>query len=145
MEPGFKRGDILLLDNRNIVRENNQENSENDLFVSHSFQGVNVGIGDIAVYNVKNRKIPIVHRIVKTYQNDDTDILLMTKGDNNRLDDRDLFQKDQRLLDRDEDVIGVVRWFIPYIGYATIVLNDFPALKYAVFAVLGALSLFKNE
>ena len=45
MEPAFQRGDILLLWNR----------------------GMETQIGEIVVYNVKDKDIPIVHRVVRRY------------------------------------------------------------------------------
>jgi len=45
MEPAFQRGDILLLWNR----------------------GADTQIGEIVVYNVKGKDIPIVHRVVRRY------------------------------------------------------------------------------
>ena len=45
MEPAFQRGDILLLWNR----------------------GRDTQIGEVVVYNVKGKDIPIVHRVVRRY------------------------------------------------------------------------------
>ena len=45
MEPAFQRGDLLFLWNR----------------------GMNTQIGEIVVYNVKDKDIPIVHRVVRRY------------------------------------------------------------------------------
>jgi hypothetical protein len=47
MEPAFQRGDLLLLWNRNIFSETN--------------------VGEIVVYNVKGKDIPIVHRVVRKF------------------------------------------------------------------------------
>lgn len=45
MEPGFQRGDLLFLWNR----------------------GPRADIGEIVVYNVRGKDIPIVHRVVRTF------------------------------------------------------------------------------
>lgn len=45
MEPAFQRGDLLFLWNR----------------------GQNTQIGEIVVYNVRGKDIPIVHRVVRRY------------------------------------------------------------------------------
>lgn len=45
MEPAFQRGDLLFLWNRSPRAE----------------------LGEIVVYNVKGKDIPIVHRVVRTY------------------------------------------------------------------------------
>lgn len=34
---------------------------------------------------------------------------------------------------------------MPYVGYVTIVLNDYPKLKYVLLAGLGLSLLFSNE
>jgi signal peptidase len=47
MEPAFQRGDIIFLWNRNIYE--------------------NTKVGEIVVYNVKGRDIPIVHRVVQKF------------------------------------------------------------------------------
>jgi hypothetical protein len=47
MEPAFQRGDLLFLTNRNILQETD--------------------VGEIVVYNVKDKDIPIVHRIVRKF------------------------------------------------------------------------------
>ena len=45
MEPAFQRGDLLILWNR----------------------GMNTQVGEVVVYNVKDKPIPIVHRVVRRY------------------------------------------------------------------------------
>ncbi|KAL7457892.1 hypothetical protein ACHAWC_009420 [Mediolabrus comicus] len=66
MEPAFQRGDILFLNN-----------SVEKVFV-----------GDVVVFKIKDRDIPIVHRILKVHEKPDGRVELLTKGDNNRVDDR---------------------------------------------------------
>jgi signal peptidase I len=41
--------------------------------------------------------------------------------------------------------MGKVRGFLPYIGRVTIMFNDYPALKYAMIAVLGFFVLTSKE
>jgi signal peptidase len=48
MEPAFQRGDLLFLNNRDILSE--------------------PGVGDIVVYNVDGKDIPIVHRIIQKWE-----------------------------------------------------------------------------
>lgn len=45
MEPAFQRGDLLLLWNRSPRTE----------------------VGEVVVYNVRDKDIPIVHRVLRTY------------------------------------------------------------------------------
>ncbi len=47
MEPAFQRGDLLFLWNRNFLRETD--------------------VGEVVVYNVRGKDIPIVHRVVRKY------------------------------------------------------------------------------
>jgi len=47
MEPAFQRGDLLFLWNRNVLAETT--------------------VGEVVVYNVKDKDIPIVHRIVRKF------------------------------------------------------------------------------
>lgn len=47
MEPAFQRGDLLFLWNRNLVKETQ--------------------VGEVVVYNVKGKDIPIVHRVVRKF------------------------------------------------------------------------------
>ena len=110
--------------------------------------------GDIVVFNIDGRNIPIVHRILRTHdlstapesysedavtRLDDGRLVdvdgnplqeLLTKGDNNRRDDRSLYAKGQDWLHRDH-VIGKAVGYIPYVGMATILMNDYPWLKYS--------------
>lgn len=47
MEPAFQRGDLLFLWNRNLLQD--------------------TSVGEVVVYNVKDKDIPIVHRVVRKY------------------------------------------------------------------------------
>jgi len=109
MEPAFQRGDLLFLWNRNIIQETD--------------------VGEIVVYNVQGKDIPIVHRIVRKYGTGSVQPLLLspgsrprmltsastyrpkaqllTKGDNNAADDTELYARGQDYLER-KDIIGSV-------------------------------------
>lgn len=137
MEPAFYRGDLLFLVNPP------QEKYET---------------GDITVYKIPGADIPIVHRVLETHDLLPKsksrsnlvpaiplleDQLVLTKGDNNPVDDVDLYQG-LKYLER-KHIVGKVRGFLPYIGYVTIAMNDFPQLKYAVLGGLGLLALIQRE
>ncbi|KAF7152279.1 hypothetical protein RHSIM_Rhsim01G0073100 [Rhododendron simsii] len=79
MEPGFKRGDILFLHmGKDPIRA-----------------------GEIVVFNVDGREIPIVHRVIKVHERQDTgEVDVLTKGDNNYGDDRLLYAQGQQWLQR---------------------------------------------
>ena len=87
MEPGFQRGDILFL-------ENNTEE---------------LVIGDVVVFKIKGRDTPIVHRVLSKYKRRvDGDVDVLTKGDNNKVDDRTLYVEGQSFVSPD-DVVGRAR------------------------------------
>ncbi|KDO26843.1 hypothetical protein SPRG_08134 [Saprolegnia parasitica CBS 223.65] len=108
MEPAFQRGDILFLDNNKP----------------------NLDIGDIVVFKIKDRDIPIVHRVLK--------------GDNNNVDDRGLYAPGQLWLQRG-DIVGIARASIPYVGMATILMNDYPALKVLAVGLMAIMAFTQRE
>ncbi|KAJ7628622.1 putative signal peptidase [Roridomyces roridus] len=125
MEPAFYRGDLIFLTNPASERYH---------------------IGDITVYKVPSQDIPIVHRVLETHDFFDSGVdqqLLLTKGDNNPVDDTQLYGG-LEYLER-KHIVGKVRGFLPYIGYVTIAMNDFPRLKYALLGGLGLLGLLQRE
>jgi len=68
MEPAFQRGDILFL------------------WLGNSpFR-----VGEIVVFKIEGRDIPIVHRVIKVHEKHDGTTDVLTKGDNNDVDDRGL-------------------------------------------------------
>lgn len=144
MEPAFQRGDILFLSNQDDP----------------------IRVGEIVVFKIKDRDIPIVHRVMKVHEKADGkvrncpcnlvlvpykfrhkifscahQIEVLTKGDNNRVDDRGLYAPGQLWLQR-EDILGRARGTLRYLGMVTIILNDYPVLKYVL---IGNIShLLKN-
>merc|ERR1719193_2079408 len=94
MEPAFYRGDLLFL-----TDDKNQP----------------IRAGEIIVFKIEGRDIPIVHRVLKVHEKDDGSVKFLTKGDNNNVDDRGLYANGQAWLSR-KDVVGRARGFVPYIG-----------------------------
>ncbi|KAL7443189.1 hypothetical protein ACHAXH_006637 [Discostella pseudostelligera] len=122
MEPAFQRGDILFLNNS--VEK--------------------VYVGDVVVFKIKDRDIPIVHRILKVHEKPDGHVELLTKGDNNRVDDRGLYAPGQLWLER-EDILGKAVGTLRYVGMVTIALNDYPVLKYVLVGMMGLFVLTSKE
>lgn len=122
MEPAFQRGDILFLNNS--VKK--------------------VYVGDVVVFKIKDRDIPIVHRILKVHEKPDGKVELLTKGDNNRVDDRGLYAPGQLWLER-EDILGKAVGTLRYVGMVTIALNDYPVLKYVLVGMMGLFVLTSKE
>jgi hypothetical protein len=58
-------------------------------------------------------------------------IEVLTKGDANRIDDRGLYAPGQLWLQR-EDIMGRAKGVLRYLGMITIILNDYPAVKYVL-------------
>ncbi|XP_076885265.1 uncharacterized protein LOC143534730 [Bidens hawaiensis] len=108
MEPGFKRGDILFMHmNKDPVR-----------------------VGEILSFTVDGHEIPIVHRVITVHEHHNTgEIEVLTKGDNNSYgDDFFLYAQDQMWLKQDH-ITGKVIGFLPYAGWATILLTEKPFVK----------------
>ncbi|PKS06716.1 hypothetical protein jhhlp_006790 [Lomentospora prolificans] len=123
MEPAFQRGDLLFLWNRNLLAETE--------------------VGEVVVYNVKNKDIPIVHRVVRKFGTG-PHAKLLTKGDNNVGDDTELYAKGQDYLER-EDIIGSVVGYFPFVGYVTILLSEYPWLKTAMLGIMGLVVVLQRE
>ncbi|BFZ54340.1 Signal peptidase complex catalytic subunit [Savitreella phatthalungensis] len=154
MEPAFQRGDLLFLTNLPTY----------------------AGIGDVVVYNVQERKIPIVHRVIQSFKTADVSVkignanyrrgesnkgarvnpfaqpnpplqkqYLLTKGDNNDDDDKSLYHRGQSYLERDEDVVGIVRGFMPYVGMVTLAMNDYPFLRVLLLGGMAITAFLSKE
>jgi signal peptidase I len=62
------------------------------------------------------------------------------QGDNNSGNDRMLYNRGQRWLGQDH-IMGRAVGFLPHVGMVTIVMNDYPFLKYSVIGVLWVVCL----
>lgn len=122
MEPAFQRGDILFLWNR--FHRNK--------------------VGDVVVYEIDGKSIPIVHRVLREHQNSEKQLLL-TKGDNNPVDDLGLYAKKQAYLNTNRDLVGTVIGYLPKLGYVTILITENVYFKYGLLGLMGISSLLSNE
>lgn len=122
MLPAFDRGDILLLWNRDQRAR----------------------VGDIVVYEIANKNIPIVHRVLREHHNTEKQLLL-TKGDNNFQDDLSLYAKNQAYLDQQADLVGTAKFFFPKLGYVTILLTENQYFKFGLLGLMGLSSLLSGE
>ena len=75
------------------------------LFLSYNTPVEN---GDIIVYEIEGENIPIVHRVTTKQINADGTVQLLTKGDNNPVNDRGLYKKGMLYL-TDKMVVGKVQ------------------------------------
>ncbi|EAW22746.1 putative signal peptidase I [Aspergillus fischeri NRRL 181] len=108
MEPAFYRGDLVFLWDR-------QER---------------IRAGDIPVVWFEGRELPMVHRAIQvSYEVLDGENNLkqhiLTKGDNNALDDSSLYPAGQGFVYR-ENVVGLVRGYVPYVGWLSLLVKDVP-------------------
>ena len=66
--------------------------------------------------------------------------LILTKGDNNEVEDTPLYPAERSSVYR-EEVVGLVRGYIPYIGWPILALKESPLLLYtaAVALLIGGM------
>ncbi|CAK9102418.1 unnamed protein product [Durusdinium trenchii] len=124
MEPGLQRGDILWL----------HSDSNPPRFKP----------GDVVVFQIEGRDIPIVHRMLNVHEKEDGKLAMLTKGDNNQVDDRGLYAARQLFLSRKE-IMGRAQAYLPYVGMVTIWLNDYPWLKYVLIGSMGFFVIIGRE
>eukprot|EP00249_Psilotum_nudum_P011629 c23287_g1_i1 orf=298-942(-) len=125
MEPAFRRGDALFL----------------------NMGDAPIQLGEIIVFHVDGEDIPIVHRVIKVHQQNGTgEVDVLTKGDNNDVDDYkgDIYADGQRWV-KEHHVTGRVVWLFPYVGWVTIILTESPFIKYIVMGVLGLLAITSKD
>ncbi|KAM0681015.1 Signal peptidase complex catalytic subunit [Glugoides intestinalis] len=104
MEPGFKRGDVLFI------------------------KPGTYNVGSIAVFQVYKDDIPIVHRVIKREGE-----FILTKGDNNRVDDVGLYRRGRKFL-TPKDIRARVFCSFPFFGMITIWISLIPGLKTIILA-----------
>ena len=116
MEPGYQRGDLLFL----------------------TMWSSPIEVGEIVVYKLDGRDIPIVHRVHRVHVDEKNETYILTKGDNNPQDDRSLYNQGQEWI-HVRNLMGRSRAYLPYVGMLTIWMTETPAFK---FIVIGLLAFF---
>ena len=96
MVPTFSRGAVVI----------STKTSQKDL--------CKLKVGDILHYKSENGEV--IHRIVEIQKDKDGKLLFKTKGDNNNAPDANLVEEEQ--------VIGKVSIYIPYIGYPSVWFSE---------------------
>lgn len=173
MEPGYERGDLLLL----------------------TTPQRSIEVGDICVFKLEDRETPIVHRIHRVHQRtmdeaaivevershgvpasesllasphyvrpavlpsrtpvlpshsgkksmpDEDGLYVLTKGDNNHGDDRVLYDPGQEWI-HSRHIVGRSTVYVPFVGMLTILLAENLWLRYIVLAALGFFVLTSKE
>ncbi|CAN0878338.1 Signal peptidase complex catalytic subunit SEC11C [Linum grandiflorum] len=93
----------------------------------------------------RGREIPIVHRVIKVHERQDTgEVEVLTKGDNNYGDDRQLYAQGQLWLQR-HHIMGRAVGFLPYVGWVTIIMTEKPIIKYILIGALGLLVITAKD
>lgn len=70
---------------------------------------------DDILYYSKDGKL-IIHRIIEIKKNEENKLELKTKGDNNNAEDNWII--------KEEEIIGKVKFMVPYIGYPSVWVNE---------------------
>ncbi|CAM9431641.1 unnamed protein product, partial [Ectocarpus fasciculatus] len=110
MEPTFYRGDILFLTNYDDP----------------------IRVGEIVLFKVKRRDIFVVHRVIKVHEKSDGQVVdILTKADNNQVNDVGLYEPDQRWLQR-EEIYGRARGSLSFLGLVPIIAEGYSVIKCAL-------------
>ncbi|CCW60219.1 unnamed protein product [Phytomonas sp. EM1] len=116
MEPGYRRGDFITV---------------------HRRPSSEVRAGDIIVYRLEGREIPIVHRVITWHRREiDGKQFYLTKGDNNHWNDRALYDSAMEFISG-EAIVGKVFAKLSFFGYATIMFNEVAIVKYISMGLIG--------
>jgi signal peptidase len=114
MEPGYARGDLLIL----------------------NFWSDPIEVGDVVVFKLTAREIPIVHRVHRVHTRaSDGETFILTKGDNNDQDDRMLYDHGQDWI-HVRDLMGRSKAYLPYVGMLTIWMTENYMFKFVVIGLL---------
>ncbi|KAI9192552.1 hypothetical protein LWI28_024616 [Acer negundo] len=125
MEPGFQRGDILFLHmSKDPIRA-----------------------GEIVVFNIQGRDIPIVHRVIEVHERQKTrEVDILTKGTETtivKMTECCMLMASVGL--KRQHVIGRAVGFLPYVGWMTIVMTEKPIVKYILIGALGLLVITSKD
>merc|ERR1712228_1021933 len=122
MDPTVSRGDILMLWMPEVITH-----------------------GDIIVFEIKGREVPIIHRAIEEHRFPNGDVRILTKGDHNHVHDAfGIYASGQLWLSR-EEIMGKAWLFIPQAGFITIWINETPQVKYCVIAAMVIYVLFYEQ
>jgi len=87
--------------------------NKGDVFIVRGVKFEDIRVGDIIVYNIPSKSDPIIHRVVGVKGN-----ILMTKGDANQA------QLNFESSVTEEQLKGVAKYRIPYLGWFKVALVD---------------------
>lgn len=94
-------------------------------------------MGDIVVFNSPGAHIPIIHRVHRIHHRiADNQSIILTKGDNNEVDDRWIYRFERHWITEDQ-ILGKSFFYLPRIGHLVLALAEKLWMKVATFAILG--------
>uniref|UniRef100_A0A453PRK6 Signal peptidase I n=4 Tax=Triticinae TaxID=1648030 RepID=A0A453PRK6_AEGTS len=90
----------------------------------HNMSNEPFRLGEIILFKVDGFEHPVVHRVIKVHEHRDTgEIRILTKEDNNLVDDRFLYANGQLWL-QPHEIIGRVAGYLPYAGWPTVFISE---------------------
>lgn len=87
----------------------------------------------------QGRTVHLLFSILKPYLNQHRQ-LVVTKGDNNNVDDVPMYPPGRAFVTRDE-IVGVVVGYVPYLGWVSIALQKAISTRYLLLLITIAFSL----
>lgn len=122
MDPTLSRGDALIL-----------------------YQPYEFTTGDIIVFVIKNKGIPIIHRVIETHRDESGKNIILTKGDHNRRHDAHGIYDHGQMWLKPEEILGKALVFIPGVGFPSIWLQETPGVKEIFIGIFVIVSLMTGE
>jgi len=112
MEPAFYRGDLLFLYQSDGRKSLFEDDGATEKLISFFYVNIKAfEAGEIVVFKLEGRDIPIVHRILRAHEYENGTVQILTKGDNNNVDDRALYPGKQLWLER-KHIIGRAKGYV---------------------------------
>ena len=96
------------------------------------------------MFKLQDRDIPIVHRIHRVDEANDGELFVLTKGDNNRGDDRNLYDPGQDWIST-RHIVGRSSAYVPYVGWLTVLLMENMWVKVLVLGLLAFTVITSHE
>ena len=128
MEPTLHRGDLLVVSNYD-----SSPYRAGDIVVFYAGQwkdGMTVGEGRM-----------VVHRVIRVHETRHGKVKMMTKGDNNKVDDSELYKESGFRMLSAARVVGRVEAYVPYVGLVTVLPREHPLLVQGLTVVVAVLML----
>lgn len=122
----LKAGDVIVFDKTSLVEQCSEASSLNNTQQSSSGSGRKLAGNNNNNNNSAITSSGVVHRIISVHTNTKGETFVLTKGDNNQVDDRQfLYPAPYFLIPVNEKTfVGKVVFRIPWIGYGSIFVTE---------------------